>query len=512
MQDGNLEPQEQRIKQAAEFLDVEVEKWWQLAVSSRKGKNVKRKDILEMYDHCRRFKRVKYLIVDEVDRFMRSIAEYYYWKVMFMEIGVQIRFANHPEVDPEEPRAVFDELIDIYRAEQSNNERIEKTSPKMIAKIQAGYYPGNPRVGYKTSDIKSLHVPDEPTWSNLQLTMKEIASGTYTISQGLARLHERGFKTRRFAPNAPGGKPIDMYRFKRILTEPYYAGMVTMSDWDVEGKGLHEPMITKAEHAALLAIVQKKGKKFTPRRKNPLFPLSNLMECADCGEGAYLVGYQHSNGKGNFYRRYRCRNCSRSTIPADDLHVAFDKVLGDLQLNAESKSELRLALRRVWQQSVADRMQQVRALEGLLSNLADKKDKLVTSMAHNPELASDIKDSLMRVKGQITEATEKLAVAKDFEKDFDEFTDFALDFVSNWAQRWWQLDYDDRLRCKQILFPGGFSVDSKKKIYTPDMSAVYRFTGTAKGTDVADNSNMEGHLGLEPRTRCLRGSCSNQLS
>ncbi len=23
---------------------------------------------------------------------------------------------------------------------------------------------------------------------------------------------------------------------------------------------------------------------------------------------------------------------------------------------------------------------------------------------------------------------------------------------------------------------------------------------------------LEGHLGLEPRTRCLRGSCSNQLS
>jgi DNA invertase Pin-like site-specific DNA recombinase len=38
MEDGNLEPQTERINRAAEVLNVEVVKWWQLAVSSRKGK------------------------------------------------------------------------------------------------------------------------------------------------------------------------------------------------------------------------------------------------------------------------------------------------------------------------------------------------------------------------------------------------------------------------------------------------------------------------------------------
>lgn len=68
--DGNLEPQEERIIRAANILSVEVIKWWKLAVSSRKGKNLERKDILEMYEYCKSNKRIKYLIADEVDRFM----------------------------------------------------------------------------------------------------------------------------------------------------------------------------------------------------------------------------------------------------------------------------------------------------------------------------------------------------------------------------------------------------------------------------------------------------------
>ena len=35
--DGNLEPQEERIIRAAAILNVDVVKWWKLAVSSRKG-------------------------------------------------------------------------------------------------------------------------------------------------------------------------------------------------------------------------------------------------------------------------------------------------------------------------------------------------------------------------------------------------------------------------------------------------------------------------------------------
>src|ERR1700758_3284929 len=110
MRDGNLDPQIERVNKAAEFLDADIVRRWELAISSRKGKNIKRKDLLEMYEFCRKNKRVKYLIVDEVDRFMRSIDEYYWWKVQLKGIGVQLIHANKPHVNPNDQAAVFDEL------------------------------------------------------------------------------------------------------------------------------------------------------------------------------------------------------------------------------------------------------------------------------------------------------------------------------------------------------------------------------------------------------------------
>lgn len=143
-----------------------------------------------------------------------------------------------PEITHEDnPMVVFKEMVAIFQAEASNHERITKTRDKMQAKIAAGYYPGNPRPGYKKSDIAGLHVPDEPRWTLLRDTMREIANGTYTIDQGLKRLHERGYVTRKFGPRTTGGQTIDMYRFKQILTDPFYAGVIKMADWPMNEHG-----------------------------------------------------------------------------------------------------------------------------------------------------------------------------------------------------------------------------------------------------------------------------------
>jgi hypothetical protein len=53
-------------------------------------------------------------------------------------------------------------LMDVFAAETSNNERINKTPEKMMAKMRLGYYPSNPHTGYKPSHEPGLHVPDEP--------------------------------------------------------------------------------------------------------------------------------------------------------------------------------------------------------------------------------------------------------------------------------------------------------------------------------------------------------------
>ncbi len=147
LEGNSLEAQEQRVYDAAVYVGADIEKFWSLNISSRKGKNFKRRDLHEMLAYAKQYKRVQYIIVDEVDRFMRSVDEFYYWKVRFREeAGARLVYAAKPGLTfKDDIYALFEEMIDVFKAETSNVERIVKTTEKMKARIAAGYYPGTPK-------------------------------------------------------------------------------------------------------------------------------------------------------------------------------------------------------------------------------------------------------------------------------------------------------------------------------------------------------------------------------
>ena len=178
----------------------------------------------------------------------------------------------------------------------------EKTPEKMMAKIRAGYYPSNPHTGYKKSDVAGLHLPDEPNWTAMRNAFKAMAAGQIDVKEGLRQATENGLRTKNYGPKALGGKTIDMFRWKSLMIDPYYCGVLFLSDWPERNEnGLHIPMITPEEHIILVQLVKNKGKRFTVNRNNPDFPFSNEAECTRCvlAGNPYprLVGYWQNNGK-----------------------------------------------------------------------------------------------------------------------------------------------------------------------------------------------------------------------
>jgi DNA invertase Pin-like site-specific DNA recombinase len=503
--DGNLVPQQQNVQRAADILGVDLVKVWALAVSSRKGKNLKRKDLIEMLEYCKRFKSVKYLIVDEVDRFMRSIEEYYWWKMEFKKIGVRLVHANRPDINPDDDRAVFDELIDVYRAEQSNNERIHKTPEKMMAKIRAGYYPSNPHTGYKTSDVPGLHLPDEPNWSAMRNSFKAMIAGECDISEGLKRATRDGLRTKNYGPKAVGGKTIDMYRWKALMCEPYFCGVVKLADWPVvNNNGLHKPMITPEEHEVLVAIAKNKGKRFIVDRNNPEFLLSNEAECADCvvANKPYprLVGYWQNNGqKKNFkrYRRYRCRTCNLG-VRQEAFHAGITEELTRLLLSNEQREKLKQHMRKAWSSYEIERMERARIAFGRVQILKEKKNVAMESYLaeQDLEMKQDIKNKFEALKQEIVEAEKAVTEAQNFEKDFDEFIIYAFDIMDNLGTKWWQEDKATMRIYKQMLFPRGIQLSQDKKVYIPEISAIYRYGSNKKAPEGADFTRLEVHRPL----------------
>lgn len=483
LEGSSLEAQEIRVYECAEYLNTEIEKLWSLDTSSRKGKNVARQDLNEMFAYAKHNKSIRYIIVDEADRFMRSVDEAFYWKVMFKSINVTLAYAKMPEIAHEDdPMAVMREMMAFFQAEMSNHERITKATDKMQVKIQAGYYPGMVHQGYKKSNTRSLHVPREPQWTLLKAAMRKVIYDTYSLDEALNWLNNNGYKLQ-------GGGPLDMFKLKRIFKEPYYAGIIKMGTWDVVCKnGLHKAMITIEEHEHLVEIVNGKRKRFTIHRYNPLFLASNIVECADClleeRPQARLVGYRHHNNKPEhtrkFYERYRCRGCGKNVLKKV-LHDGLDKVFNDTELVIDEQGYFLEALRRAWKSEVTNNLQSIARLKQRLTLLNTEKDNLVRSMAQNPDMTDDIKGSISTIKAEMQSAQAEINEASDVESDFERFVQFSIDYTDNLRSNWWNTESaEDRIRLKQLVYPNGLTISRQGKVLTPALSPIYRYKSTKK--------------------------------
>lgn len=509
----SLEAQEQRVYDAASVLDAEIVKFWSIKASSRKGKNYQRKDLVEMLAYAKADKKVKYVIVDEPDRFMRDFEVYYYWKVLFREqAGARLVYAKKPHLANEDSMmTLMEEMLDVFRAEASNQERITKTTSNMQARVKLGYFPGRTKAGYKMTGTPGLFEPNEPDWSNIKDGFISVLAGG-TIKEVVKEINDKGYLT-------VSGKPMDTYNFKKMLRDPYYSGAIAMSSWEVNPNGLHKPMITAEEHEQLKAladgVVYKQRKKFRSE-----FCLSNLMDCKECMgkdtlKAPRLVGYDHSNGKkGNSlkrYKRYRCRNCGLSMLQKELHRTVSDELLG-LEIVPSRKDEFIGALRQVWEQDTSIVISRSKGLQRRLDELKTEKSTAVRNSLNNRFNEDDIKAVLDVIDADIKHIENEIQGLSDIENDFVEFVDFSMVFVEGLRERFWELDAEHLGWCKQLLFPEGFSISQDKKVYTPKISDFYRLTSNQKDPERSPESNMVDDRGLEPLTPTTSMWCSSQLS
>lgn len=492
LEGNSLEAQEQRVYDAAAYVGADIEKFWSLNVSSRKGKNFKRKDLHEMLAYAKQYKRVQYIIVDEVDRFMRSVDEFYYWKVRFREeAGARLVYAAKPSLTfKEDLYSLFEEMIDVFKAESSNVERITKTTEKMKARIMAGYYPGTPKQGYQRTTTPGLHEPREPQWSLLRTAFNEVVSQQYTLHEALKRLQAQGYKTTR-------DSTLDMERFKTILLDPYYAGVCQMADWPANPRGLHVPMITMAQHERLKEIVSGK-KKILHKHFNPKYRLANLLGCTECladSNARYprVVGYDHHNGKQGdkrkTYEKYRCRSCNKEHN-RQRVHAEIDRILEPLMLAPEKRAEFIAALRIAWRQDSQDNARFIQTLQQRKDELVSSKNSLVMAIATGKITEGDGNGALEGIKRDIDHVNNEIAEAQTVEQDFVEFVESTMDFIDEMQRDWWKLDQKHLGWCKQLLFPEGFSISRNGKVYTPKISEFYRVATTSKDFKKFDFSYM----------------------
>lgn len=483
LENNSLARQRDQVLAAAKELGAIIPEdgWWSGSVSSKRGTNLSRNDLKEMLTYCRAHKAVKYLIVDEPDRFMRSIDEAAYFEVSFRELGVTVWYASDPELNKGDLASKLLKFTKYMSAEGSNEERINKSINGQVAALKQGKWPFNPKPGYKRGYENAIPEIDPVKGPILQNILRRLAVGVLTPQQALKELNSSNFVKGK-------KKPYTMDLFEKMAIDSFYIGVVEM-DKQVKYRnenGLHKALLTKDEHEKLVKIFAKRPKYQIGERKNenPEYGANNIIDCSDCldKKQGRFVGFPHTNGKSEkVYKRYRCRACNKY-LHRDDLHAQIVLQFKKHPITHAAVKDLSKALKQVWGEKRRDASREQSRLEAKITLLEEKVKNQIEALTdpQNELVQDDIRGAISTSKKEIEnirDEIDKLAIQED--SDLDEFLEFAFDFIAQMGKRFFEVSKENRIRCKQLAFPGGIQVDSDKKVYTPEISELFRL-GTSK--------------------------------
>jgi DNA invertase Pin-like site-specific DNA recombinase len=503
LQNNSLSRQEESVQKASDLLDVEIVKYWSGDVSSKVGKNYNRKDLNEAFDFCKRNRRVKYLIVDEVDRFMRSTQEMFYWMTKFeQEVGVLVHFASNPDHNTADAKARLLLSLEGFKAEGSNEERQHKSIVGHQKAIREGRYTFPPKPAYTRGEEAGIHVPHPLTFKPLQKAFRDVISGLYTPQEALSQLNKSSF--------AKKHSTWRMDKFRHFAIDPYYAGILDVrrqiNTRNEQGK--HHAMLSLEEHEELVRIftgsIKVRGSK---KQYNPEFPMNKILTCGDCGSEVKFTGSKKNNGYAKkvtkYYYKYHCRGCSKG-YHRDEVHEAVTQKLKAVEYTGEQKQDFVNAMSEVWASKQKDSLRTIKQLEARSEELEATKSKTVRAMiTADPEYKDDIKRELDTIKLQLKDIYQQIDELANIKEDLIEFLQFGLNYTNELAEDWWQLTHEDRVRCQQLIFPDGISFNSDKKVGTPSISPIYFFQPNKKVLDFASKTLVEELAGTAPASAGL---------
>jgi DNA invertase Pin-like site-specific DNA recombinase len=506
---NSLVRQNASVYNEAKKLDADIpnkDYIWSGSVSSKRGTNTKRKDLREMVTLCKKDKSVKYLIVDEPDRFMRSIDEAFYFEIVFREIGVKVWYTD-PELNGDNLQSKMLRFMKYFAAEGSNEERINKSINGHVKALAEGRYTFQVKAGYmKGLKADGRHRPHPVTWEYYKSALVRIAGGLSTVKEAMDDFNKT-------CPTVLNGKlkPYDLDKWKKIVTDPYYAGIVEMNKQVRirNENGLHKPMITKEQHEKILDIVRGIKKAHIGPRKggNPKYPLNAVGVCDNCvnsGRVFKFTGSNHTNGRtSKIYEDYRCRGCGR-VIKRGDFHEKVEQRFGDIDMTEQGRKELLDALELVWKAEDEEMKNEKTRLAGRVKALEDANSAHVQSLA-DPAVApvrANIVAEIERNNEEIQDLNARLSkLDGTLASQKQDFMKFALEFADNMGRHFLSLSLKNVEVCKQIIFPSGFWVGKNLEVYTPQISPVYRLRNTIVGLQNTQKPTM-----VEGRSRSLHAN------
>jgi DNA invertase Pin-like site-specific DNA recombinase len=238
------------------------------------GKNPNRKDYQQMLTDAEAGK-FNHLGLYRADRFGRNTVEGLQAATKLIGLGINIRIANMPGLQPENPDGFFLFLLQMGLAQREVDVLAQRTAGGMEAKMRAGGWPHKAPEGYinKERQISSNKYErwveaDAHFFQSIKDAWQMLLTDRYNLDDICEELNRRGYvrsSGRPWAWDHPKSstRKTARNRLHEIFYNPFYAGWAVSERFDIkfgDVQGQWEPVVTTEQFERGKAILFRNGK------------------------------------------------------------------------------------------------------------------------------------------------------------------------------------------------------------------------------------------------------------
>ncbi|MFY9561288.1 MAG: recombinase family protein [Terriglobales bacterium] len=197
------------------------------------------------------------------------------------------------------------------------------------AKVQHGWLPGLAPLGYLNDKEAKTIITDSERFSLVKQMWQLMLTGAYSPRR-IWEIATEDWGLRTVPRKRIGGSLISLSAVYRILTNPFYAGILEREGTTYPGK--HPPMINLDEFERVQALLGRPGR---PRQTRN-FAYTGMIRCGECGFS--VTGEEKTNRHGSHYTYYHCSkrrldlHCEQPYVPLSELENQIREFLEEISV------------------------------------------------------------------------------------------------------------------------------------------------------------------------------------
>jgi site-specific DNA recombinase len=493
-----LESQTTRCREFARLKGYEVVEVFQDGAVS--GGTLNRPGIQIMLAYLREHRGAgNYIVlIDDISRMARDIRAHLDLRDAIKDAGAGL---ESPSIEfGEDSDSILVENLLASVSQHQRQKGAEQTKNRMRARLQNGYWPFTPPIGYKTQTIRGrgkVLMRDEPLASVITEALESYASGRFQLQAEVARWlqNQPDFPKNRF------GNVTDEAA-NRVLTRLLYSGMVERPEWGISlREGQHEGLISFETFQKIQTRLSEKPQAPVRVDISNDFILRGSVVCADCSHPMTASWAKSKTGKQHPY--YSCfkKGCDsyRKSIRRDKMEDEFAKLLTTMQPTQRIITFARGMFANIWKQlqtqcaAHKNKLQHdIKMLETQIENLLDR---IVD--AENSSVVGAYEKRIAALDRKRLVMAEKLTDSGQSFKPFDELFQLAMQFVSSPATLWDTGRIEHRQTVLKLAFQDRLHYCRKSGFRTPAIAYPFRLLGQLG----MGESLMADREGFEPSER-----------